>query len=1276
MSYSRTEFAEHILVLSAVLIVMAIRPSYAMETDDKLTGRLLCQASELKEEGYYLKAIPLYRQILAIQINSDGDNLELIAKRNFELGEILCLAGKYTEAKECLEKSLEIRTELFGSDSLGVAENCNQIGLFLTSMGKYEKAEKYLHQAITIREKVYGDNHILVAESLLNKAILYLSLGENENAEELLIRVLKIQKSLLKSDDPEFIKTLNSFGWLHINSGDYLKAINTCEEALSIGEANYGNKHPYIADSLYNLSLSLNYQEKYEESIRQGRKSLQMRQEFLGNEHPDVAFNMHSIAMTYSNLDQYDIAESIFKEALLINEKVFGSKSFILLGTVDYLGWIYKVRGNYPEALPYYERAVTICKKNYESNSLEVATQYKNLAEIYYYLGEYDKAENLLDEAIIVFMKTLDMDHPRIAATYSLIAFTNHAKGDQKKAEEYYIKCIDISEKKIEKNPKNFATTLNNLATFYMEVGNYEKAILYFQRALDIFEGTIGTDNNTVAAILNNMGRLYNSMADYEKAESLFNQSLLIFEKTLGPDHPNTAVVLDNLAILYEHQDEYKKAERLYTRVLNIRVNKLGPSHPSVARTQNNLATIYLFLKENEKGIKLLRQVLKTKEENIGIDNPSYAKSLNNLATILYRLGDYEEGEALYLQALKIWEKTLGPDHPEVSTAYGHLAHLYAIMGDYNKAYSFAVKGIRIDNKTIDQVFGFTSEAQQLKFISSNTFDSHFYLNLIVSNHLNDSFKRKEALDFWFKRKGIVLDIQKRFQVAGTMSKDPEITNLIIKLNDVRAKLSKLTFAERLPENENNYKKILDELENEKEMLESQISRISKPYALKQTVIKASSEQIARELPVGTALIEFARIETTKYNSKDQSESIPLYQYVAFILHAGQGDDVSMVDLGDADNIDRAIVKYKKQLSESGNGNAENALRISKQLYDLIFKPLSERLDNTKEIFLSPDGSLNLIPFEVLQGPDGKFLIEEYTFNYLSAGRDILGFGETADLGNKFLFMGAPDFNLKLAERPTSKSNRDIDESKLMANRSANLKEISIEPLLYAKAELEAVGEIMGRENSQIYIGKQASEEILVNTHGPEILHLATHGFFLGEQDFPGTGRGWQTENLTANVSQASGRIDREIIAENPLLRSGILLAGAKRSLLIGETGNNDGIVTAAKILGMNLYGTKMVVLSACDTGLGEVRSGEGVFGLRRAFIQAGAKSLVMSLWKVPDRETKELMVQFYHNLKSGEMNRCQALRQATLNEMETVRERYGHTNPRYWGAFVFMGES
>ncbi len=197
----------------------------------------------------------------------------------------------------------------------------------------------------------------------------------------------------------------------------------------------------------------------------------------------------------------------------------------------------------------------------------------------------------------------------------------------------------------------------------------------------------------------------------------------------------------------------------------------------------------------------------------------------------------------------------------------------------------------------------------------------------------------------------------------------------------------------------------------------------------------------------------------------------------------------------------------------------------------------------------------------------------------------------------------------------------------------------------------------------------------MTHCEAPRILHLATHGFFLKDQNFSCVG------NVTAEMGMSletvpNQQYTQDYTLENPMLRSGIALAGANNSLNTEDLENSDGIVTAEKILSLNLWGTDMVVLSACNTGVGDVKTGEGVYGLRRAFIQAGAKSLVMSLWKVRDKETKELMVEFYRNIQSG-MNRCQALRHAALAEMEIVKKRYGMdiAPPFFWGGFIFLGE-
>jgi len=380
---------------------------------------------------------------------------------------------------------------------------------------------------------------------------------------------------------------------------------------------------------------------------------------------------------------------------------------------------------------------------------------------------------------------------------------------------------------------------------------------------------------------------------------------------------------------------------------------------------------------------------------------------------------------------------------------------------------------------------------------------------------------------------------------------------------------------------------------------------------------------------------------------------------------------VGLVDLGEAEPIDRVAARFKREIAAVGDGQEEWYIPHSRRLHDLVFAPLRGELGDVREIFVSPDGNLSLIPLEVLQGPDGRYLIEDYTFNYLTVGRDLLGFGETRRGGGPPLLMGDPDFDLgngEEAQRPAGQT-RSGDGQGDAVRRSTDMEALSFPRLPATREEVLAIGAILGEGRAEVHVDKEALEEVLWRVQAPSILHLATHGFFLKDQ---GT---FQRKEEVAGMRPATDRAGRGRLLESPLLRSGIALAGANRALRSEDPEASQGIVTAEKILGLRLRGTEMVVLSACETGLGEVKTGEGVFGLRRAFTQAGARSLVMSMWPVPDRETRELMVTFYRNVVSGGMSRCQALRQAMLREMAVVKERYGHANPFLWGAFVFLGE-
>jgi CHAT domain-containing protein len=337
---------------------------------------------------------------------------------------------------------------------------------------------------------------------------------------------------------------------------------------------------------------------------------------------------------------------------------------------------------------------------------------------------------------------------------------------------------------------------------------------------------------------------------------------------------------------------------------------------------------------------------------------------------------------------------------------------------------------------------------------------------------------------------------------------------------------------------------------------------------------------------------------------------------------------------------------------------------------------LKKELGDVKQIFISPDGNLNLIPFEVLQAPDGRYLIEDYSFNYLAAGRDLIGFGAIKARGEKALIIGDPDFDLDAAEKAATLRKLALGTVKdqQSARCSTDMRGLHFQRLPGTRKEAEAIWGLIGKDKCELFLDQKALEEVLEQKRTPRILHLATHGFFLSDMDFAGLVDDTMARGVMG-IKELSRPIGKKFRIENPLLRSGIALAGANSALMTGDFDKTGGIVTAEKILGLKLRGTDLVVLSACDTGLGEVQSGEGVFGLRRAFTQAGTKSLVMSMWSVPDKETQELMVAFYKNIIKGGMDRCQALRQAALKEMQVVKKRYGSANPAYWGGFIFMGQ-
>jgi len=355
--------------------------------------------------------------------------------------------------------------------------------------------------------------------------------------------------------------------------------------------------------------------------------------------------------------------------------------------------------------------------------------------------------------------------------------------------------------------------------------------------------------------------------------------------------------------------------------------------------------------------------------------------------------------------------------------------------------------------------------------------------------------------------------------------------------------------------------------------------------------------------------------------------------------------------------LEEKYIREYKNLLQGGNYKiTEKTINKLEELYRVFWQPISAKLQGIGKVYLSPDAVYNKINLNVLFNPDTKkYLIDEIDIRLLTNTKDLIDYKNYRSVSgtNNALLVGDPAFKLPADLMPADSSATDYYLSKLFRNISS----ISVEPLPGSKEEIEAVSKSLIHNKWEVndYLGAMALESTIKKTKSPKILHLATHGVFLKNAE--------EIKVIAEDESQ------QKAFVENPLLRSMLLFAGAENTIK-GQTidDQDDGILTAYEVMNLDLDNTELVVLSACETGLGEVMNGEGVYGMQRAFQMAGAKSLIMSLWKINDQTTQELMTWFYDKWLSG-LSKREAFRQATLE----LKEKY--PNFYLWGAFVMVGE-
>ena len=944
-----------------------------------------------------------------------------------------------------------------------------------------------------------------------------------------------------------------------------------------------------------------------------------------------------------------DEAVTAARQDIDMAEKIWGPRDLYVAASLVTLANTYMLKQDYAAAEPIYLQGLDIRLAQADPWNAGAADVLDDLGGLYSSEGQYARAEAQYRRSVAIQEKALGTLHPDVAATLNDLSAVVCLEGDFAGALALSTRSVAILEKVKEPEKAGLPDALNNLGNIYREIGDYAHAEPLYLRAAALQEKAFGPDDAGLAEILHNQGNLYSNKGDYARAEALYTRSLKILERSHGTRDPQLALALENLGNLHRDQGDYARAEALYLRSLDLRERVLGPAHPDVGQVLTALAELSMDEGDYARAEPLLLRSLGIREKALGAMHPEVAKSLEDLANLYRDKGDLAVARALYARSRAALEHAVGPMQPAVAETLTNEAMLEWRAQDFPTALHDLERSAEIEERNLAINLSAGSESQKRAYLGTMEASS----DLAVSLHLDampaDPAAARLALTTVLRRKGRLLDAMSNGMSAVRQHLRPQGQAMLDALASARARYFRLVMQGQQEQLSGRELAQLAELDDTQQSLEAKMSAEGAEFTAQTQ--RVALDQVQRALPPKSALVEWIAYRPFKPRAVAPDSRWGAPRYAAYVLRR-TGQPVA-VDLGDVASIDGMVEHLREALDDPDAPVAQSA----RELEERIMRPVRQRLGDTRDLLLSPDGALNLVPFAALVDEHGHYLAERYTIGYLSSGRDLLRGRTRSTARQRSVVIAAPDFD---ARQPAAAQEAAADPATREAVQLPSPPGAGFfEALPGANEEALAIQALLPAAGS-LLTGAQASKAAVQQLHGPVVLHIATHGFFLEDHPDPVSSAAPATRRSAAQLEHWSAALKA---SRNPLLRSGLVFAGANST-------PDAGILTAMEASGLDLWGTQLVVLSACDTGGGDVSAGDGVYGLRRSLTIAGAQSQVMSLWSADDESTRALMVDFYRRLMAGE-GRAQALRHAQLAMLRAAGTRH----PYYWANFIVAGD-
>ncbi|WP_109833202.1 tetratricopeptide repeat protein [Reichenbachiella versicolor] len=1159
----------------------------------------------------------LFEKAIAILNQQDETSPEFF-NIVYAYSELLIDLSKYDQAIESL---LDL-TEFYDDNSAD--KNYGSLLLKLGSTFEFNNdlvnAKKYYEESNRIFDLVQAPNESdnLNALSALTTVLL------NEGAiEEALSKMKLLVDARSSKKDDAYYNSLVNLGKIYFRSFQFDKAEESFQIVLEEQES--ANSESYF-NALSGMTLVDLEKGQFKKAAEESKKGL--------NAISEASQIKVDLLISYANantaLGRYKISQLALEEALGLvetNEKELEIK----LGLVS----LYTTTQNFDKAESLFKKLNKIYSKKKEQAPLQYASYLGVYANYLQYTSQYLSAENVLNESLEIKKKLLSVQNENYLSTYSTLGQLNLTKGKYDKAKSIFSKVLATKKTIPQITKYSLAYTNEKLGIVTKYLGEYADAESYFMEAMKLYGEEFGKAHVYYAGGSNELGLLYMKMGNLKAAAPLFQSALYIYEKAHGRNHVDYASVLENQAALFSLQGNYEKSRASLEQVLEIDKVLLGTEHPLYAKTLHNLAATLEETGEYEKASRFYEKSIRIYAKHFGDEHPSYATTLYNIAVLEQEIGNYEGAKVHYQQVIDIRKKVLNENHPDLAYSIYGKASVEQKLGDYEAArkdYQYAIESYM---HSIQNYFPSLSEAEKSAFYGKikPVFEAYQDFAIeYVSESRGDESSRDEILSTLYNlqlsTKALLLNATNKVRNR-ILNSGNDV--LIAKYNEWKSIKEDLVKGLNMSQADLFANKIdLVALQQKSNQMEKELSKLSEGFAneFEKNIVQWTDVKSA--LVTGEGAMEIIRV---KKNIKNDS-----VYYAALIVTPASESSPKLVIVKDGLNMETKFFKQYKNLIVFKMDNLRS--------FDQFWSAIDKEIEDIDNLYVSADGVYNKINVNTLFDPRKKeYVFDKYSIYLLSNTRELVENKEeikARQTRNHATVFGYPDYEMGgISDVTIAAVSRGFENG--------------VSELPGTLVEINNITNTLSRGGWEYdrHDRSDANEENVKKIDNPKLLHIATHGFFMSDINLG------DNENIGLQSREAK---------YNPLFRSGLLLAGAGKTFR-GEKldGGEDGILTAYEAMNLNLDDTELVVMSACETGLGEIRNGEGVYGLQRSFIVAGADNLIMSLWKVNDETTQMLMSNFYKNWVGGKTKQ-----EAFHDSIQILKKKF--KQPYYWGAFVMLG--